>query len=136
MRFDELVQNTDCNQTIDINLFKSGLFDTFIERKKELNLFESALQCFGTEAQLRQLQEECAEAIAAINRNLRFPKLEYFTNLVEEIVDVQIVLDQIKLTIPPDSYRNMYDMKFAKLKNLLSEKGYPKPHNGRKHDCG
>lgn len=128
MRFDELVQSTDCNQTIDINLFKSGLFNTFIERKKELNLFESALKCFGTEAQLRQLQEECAEVIAAINRHLRFSKPEYFIDLVEEIVDVQIVLDQIKLTIPPDSYRNMYDIKFAKLKNLIA--GYPKSQIG------
>lgn len=128
MRFDELVQSTDCNQTIDINLFKSGLFDTFIDRKKELNLFESALQCFGTEAQLRQLQEECAELIAATNRHLRFCQETYFTNLVEEIVDTQIVLDQIKLTITQETYRNMYNKKLSKLKNLIA--GYPKSQRG------
>lgn len=95
-------------------------------RAKELNLFGSALQCFGTELQLRKLQEECGELISAINRHLLDSTEDRFKNLVEEIADTQILLDQIKLTIPPKIYRDTYNKKLSKLMNILFEKGFPK----------
>jgi len=130
MTLEEFLTTNQINRIEDLQ--KPGLLEVLkiivLDRQKDLNLFESALQCFGTEAQLRQLQEECAELIAATNRHLRFCQETYFTNLVEEIVDTQIVLDQIKLTIQQEIYRNMYNKKLSKLKNLIA--GYPKSQRG------
>jgi NTP pyrophosphatase (non-canonical NTP hydrolase) len=53
----------------------------------------AALEKWGLEAQLRQLQEECAELIAAVNHLLRGRDGAVFS-VAEEMADVRIVLDQ------------------------------------------
>jgi hypothetical protein len=132
MTLEEFLSENPINRIEDLK--NPGLFEVLmlivVEKQKERNVFESAIQHFGVEAQLRQLQEECAETISAVNRHLRFCQETYFADLVEELVDTQIVLDQIKLTIPTNIYRNAYNKKYSKLMNLLSlnipEKGFPK----------
>lgn len=57
---------------------------------------------YGYEAQSNQLVEECAELIQAVSKYRRAAakdedeKLIAFSNLVEEIADVEIMLEQIK----------------------------------------
>ena len=60
---------------------------------------------YGYEAQSNQLIEECAELIQAVNKYRRARGLGQVTpealigaknNLIEEIVDVEIMLEQIK----------------------------------------
>lgn len=53
-----------------------------------------AFKQFGKEAQLRMLQEECAEVIASVNHHLRGRDPEA-NELAEEIADVFILLNQV-----------------------------------------
>ena len=53
------------------------------------------LNHYGIQYQLRQTQEECAELIAAINHVFRGRISP--AALIEELADVEIMLDQLKL---------------------------------------
>lgn len=60
-------------------------------------VFKQSIEIYGKEAQSRQVMEECAELIQAINKCLRYPsKEECKNNLIEEICDVEIMLFQLK----------------------------------------
>ena len=87
---------------------------------------------FGYEAQSNQLIEECAELIQAVNKYRRAkgngqPMAEYHSslvldNLVEEIVDVEIMLEQIKhlLQIPEDEIQAMKFYKVNRTKERIA----------------
>lgn len=61
------------------------------------------------ENQSRQLSEECAELIQAVNKYQRYSSnynaepseydWKYYQNVVEEIADVEVMLEQIKLLL-------------------------------------
>lgn len=56
---------------------------------------------YGMDAQLDILQEECAELIQAISKYRRINKLpgfdsQAYSDLIEEMTDVKIMLDQIE----------------------------------------
>lgn len=60
-------------------------------------VFKQSIEIYGKEAQSRQVMEECAELIQAINKCLRHPNKEGCkNNLIEEICDVEIMLFQLK----------------------------------------
>ena len=78
-------------------------------------LLQKALDKWGVEKQLRLAQEELAELIVAISKLLRYSKpnsnkttqlrsvnisTEEF-NLIDELADVTIVLEQIKIILDP-----------------------------------
>ena len=54
---------------------------------------------YGYKEQLGQLQEECGELIAAAHKQTNVKKIDIYvhSNLVEEIADVEIMIEQIKL---------------------------------------
>lgn len=59
--------------------------------------FDKIIEFYGKENQSRMAMEECAELIQAINKCLRYPdNAECKSNLIEEIVDVLIVIEQLK----------------------------------------
>ncbi|WP_195547842.1 MazG nucleotide pyrophosphohydrolase domain-containing protein [Holdemania sp. 1001095H_141210_F2] len=59
--------------------------------------FDEIIEFYGKENQSRIAMEECAELIQAINKCLRYPdNAECKSNLIEEIVDVLIVIEQLK----------------------------------------
>lgn len=61
-------------------------------------VFKQSIEIYGKEAQSRQVMEECAELIQAINKCLRHPNKEGCkNNLIEEIADVEIMLYQLKV---------------------------------------
>lgn len=74
-----------------------------IEKIKKIATF------YKFENQSRQLSEECAELIQAINKYQRYasnynaePKeydWKYYQNVVEEIADVEVMLEQIKILL-------------------------------------
>lgn len=63
-------------------------------------IFKQSIEIYGKEAQSRQVMEECAELIQAVNKMLRYEdrpaEPEYYL-LVEEIADVEIMLYQLKV---------------------------------------
>lgn len=59
------------------------------------NIYQKAVQLYGKEAQLRQLQEECAECIVAVNHYLRKNSQENKENLLEEIADIHVMFEQL-----------------------------------------
>lgn len=68
-----------------------------IEERMVLGVLSEAVRTWGVEAQLRMLQEECAELIAAVNR---FDRGRVGTSdLAEEIADVEIMCAQARLII-------------------------------------
>lgn len=84
---------------------------------------------YGYEAQSRQLIEEMAELTVAINKNYRAvyfgeateegakKVLETREKIIEEIADVEIMLDQIKLFL--DDYTGIAEKKLQKLQRQL-----------------
>lgn len=79
----------------------------------------NAIAKYGYLAQFRQLQEECAELIVAINHHIREDR-DSHDELIEEIADVTIMLMQLT---PPFNSRNeityMIDKKLEKLNSKL-----------------
>ena len=56
-------------------------------------LYKMAIRKYGAEAQERQAIEECAELITAISHKQR----DREHNIEEEIADVEIMLEQLKI---------------------------------------
>lgn len=84
-----------------------------------------AINTYGEESQLRMLQEECAELIVAVNHYLRGRiKAE---DLVEEMADVRIMQDTVRMIMAKDSgaevnLQEVIDKKMKRLKNRLTYK--------------
>lgn len=82
-----------------------GLIEKYEITKNENNMlnhtFNQSIAKYGKEPQCRQLMEECAELIQAVNKMLRYEdrpaEPEYYANLIEEIADVEIMLYQLKV---------------------------------------
>lgn len=77
-----------------------------------------AIEKFGQEAQLRQLQEECAELIVAVNHFFR-QRRDAREELIEEFADVTIML--MELTPPLNNSGKLTDMIDHKLARLSSK---------------
>jgi len=86
------------------------------------NIFDKAIEFFGFDAQCGQFAEEVGELLAALNqyRRGRIP----LANLTEEIADVQIMLEQIKImfNIKENDVQKFIDLKLDKLSKKMSEK--------------
>jgi NTP pyrophosphatase (non-canonical NTP hydrolase) len=58
-------------------------------------IYRTALEKWGPESQLNMLVEECGELVAAVNRFRR--ERTPLIGLLEEIADVEIMLEQMRL---------------------------------------
>lgn len=66
--------------------------------EKQKEVLCDALWRYGEENQLRICMEECAELIQAISKVQRYPESkEHKANLLEEIADVLICIEYVKL---------------------------------------
>ena len=61
------------------------------------SIYRAAISVWGKDAQENQAVEEMAELIQAINKMRRQPSPEHLDDLKEELADVQIMLDQLRL---------------------------------------
>lgn len=79
----------------------------------------AAVEKYGTENQMRMLQEECGELIVATSHYLR--KREYAEDeVVEELADVIIMCEQIKFALGITSrVAVMIDRKLGRLASKL-----------------
>ena len=87
--------------------------------KERCLLYAAAIAKYGQEAQLRCMQEECAELIAAINRFLRG---RTGTGPVEEeIADVEIMTEQMYLIFNLENVKKIKGGKLERLAKNLEE---------------
>lgn len=68
------------------------------------DIMNKAIDHYGTTAQTYMLMEECAELIQAVSKYNR--KCEGSKNLMEEIADVEIMIEQVKMILERDGYKN------------------------------
>lgn len=85
--------------------------------RKELE--QRAFEKFGEGAQMMMLQEECGELIAAVGHWLRRrPNAE--ENVVEEMVDVEILINQLKKNVAGEKkYKFWKGKKYRHLKKII-----------------
>ena len=81
-----------------------------LKYREEVTL-RKVINKFGKEAQCRQVMEECAELIQAVNKNLRSAGAK--ENLIEEMADVGIMLDQLRI---------MFEIKDTEINKIRCEK--------------
>lgn len=83
-------------------------------------MYQKAIEAFGVDNQLFQLDEEMAELIKAVNkwrRNQRPGNEAFVDGVAEEIADVEIMLDQLKIILGITD-TDIEDWKYRKIKRL------------------
>ena len=90
----------------------------------EIQMMQQALDQWGPAAQVGQTVEECAELIVALQKYVnRTPQPEVIGNILDEIVDVEMMLAQMRLMlgIDDDTLRSRIEYKFERLRHYLAE---------------
>ena len=83
----------------------------------ENNIYKRALNIFGLKAQSEVAIEEMAELIQAISKHNRSKA----HNVEEEIADVEIMLNQIKLAFDEELIEEWKIIKLARLNKILDK---------------
>src|SRR3989304_13950 len=98
----------------------------------ELELMRKALLKWGAESQRRMAVEECSELIKALCKYERRPNIDNTLDVVEEMVDVELMLEQLK-AIFPEYESNADRIRRGKLDRLakLLKKGYSDGQNAK-----
>jgi len=81
-------------------------------------VLKEAIKKWGNQSQLNMLHEEIGELMQAINKFNRKGDYQSRDNLHEEIADVEIMLEQLKLMIDGNPRAGIYSHKCEKLKRL------------------
>ena len=89
--------------------------------RKEENILLQAIVGYGAEAQTDMMIEEMSELTKALLKHRRKESEETLDNILEEIADVQIMLDQMKLIYDDGSTTGKY--RGAKLLRLAARLG-------------
>ena len=88
--------------------------------KEERVIFTDAIQTFGKNAQIVVAIEEMAELTKALTKKLRGS--QNLNSIIEEIADVEIMLDQLKLmSCVFSSVKNERDFKVQRLAERIKE---------------
>ncbi len=89
-------------------------------------LYEAAIAAYGEREQSAVAMEECSELIRAINKYHRNPKKENRENLVEEIADVLIMIEQLKIMykVTDEQIDEAVTMKLLRLFEKLDKEGH------------
>ena len=93
-----------------------------MKKEKREELYQKAIEKWGVVSQIEMLNEESIELALAVRkflRNNKNPEYEFTnaTNLIEEIVDVEIMMEQLCYIYP--SFKNqIQEVKDFKLQRL------------------
>ena len=86
-------------------------------------ILRKAIDTYGTEAQMMQCIEEMAELIQAINKYFRANTNEEmakaYISVIEEISDVQIMLEQMRIVFGDKSVDEQITTKLGRLEKRL-----------------
>jgi len=96
-----------------------------MNRREEKDIYRKAIRKWGFQLQLGMLMEECAELIQATHKVIRKgdEDLGTWRNLAQEMADVEIMIDQLKITVTWQDLQlnvktNRHD-KMLRLKEML-----------------
>lgn len=89
-----------------------------------MNVYENALAAWGVDSQIEQLGEECAELILAI-RHMKRGRCGA-REFIEEMVDVEIMLTQMRMIFPLDVWEEIKTQKLIRLRERLKSEGMVK----------
>lgn len=90
-----------------------------MQLEEQMYILKKNIEHYGQENQLRQFQEELAEAIVAVSHYLRNNSAENKHNLLEEIADITIMLNQIHCFIlSKDDLETMIQIQEQKIQRL------------------
>ena len=94
-----------------------------MNKGETIKLFNEAIELWGADSQIRMMFEEMAElmkALCKLDRGKSSP--EDILNVCEEITDVEIVLEQMKLIFRNDDYReSIRNQKLNRLKEKVEK---------------
>lgn len=80
-------------------------------------LFKKTIAKWGERSQMEMAQEEATELALAIRKFIRKQTVHTFKNMAEEIADVEIMIEQIKI-MEPDIVLEIENFKAAKISRL------------------
>lgn len=89
-------------------------------KEEQKQIEKEAVETYGTDAQLRMLQEECGELIVAVGHYLR-GRNDSLANLCEELADVRIMVEQIEIALNNPAVEEWYIRKLERLKRRLTK---------------
>ena len=109
----------------------------------ELKILRLVIAKFGIDYQLAIVQEECAELIQAISKLKRAGNSDHpgrtakaaMNNLYEEVADVQIMLDQIRIMYPSKAYDTIRAQKIARIEKRINQKKSSKKAQVTEYDA-
>ena len=88
------------------------------------NLFQQAVDKWGRQFQIDMMIEECAELISALSKLKRkhhpADTASLINDICEEIADVQIMVNQMKLIFGPKEVDDWQTVKMERLRDLLN----------------
>lgn len=88
-----------------------------MNKEERIELYRKAIGNYGEAAQQIVAMGECSELIQAISKKLRGRE----TNLEEEIADVEIMLEQLKLMSNESLIEEIKESKLQRLEKRLNE---------------
>lgn len=95
---------------------------------REHLIYKKAVEKWGVEAQLDQTIEEAAELIQAVNKFKRRRGDEPVDNLIEEIIDVEIMIGQVKVILEQQygdyagsAYAQFWEKTLKKISGMLEK---------------
>ena len=80
-------------------------------------IYKAAIEHYGRETQMLVCIEEMAELIQAICKRMR--GIDNFDNLAEEMADVEITQEQLRMMLPEENWQRLL-WKIEKLERLES----------------
>ena len=92
-------------------------------------VYRNAIEKWGKESQFEQLIEECSELIFSIQKLKRTDRfnlptdvvIDCIDNLHEEFVDVQIMMNQIRLLLDSDKLEKIHKKKMKRIRKRLNK---------------
>lgn len=86
-----------------------------ISEDEEILICNKAIDTFGPAIQQVVAMEECGELIQAISKSIRGKE----HNIEEEIADVEIMIQQLKMIFDKDKVEKIKQQKLYRLKGLV-----------------
>ena len=87
---------------------------------KNTELYLKAIYFWGEQFQIDMMIEECAELTKSLLKRRRSNNLNANAHIEEEIADVEIMLEQMKLIFNADNIQLLKEEKIKRLKKLLN----------------